>query len=90
MISIARMKPTANGIKDCARHLDRIATALELILLHGYNISVPTHNKPDAAPEEGDISYTDDEKEWMREYLADLKKEPEEIDRIVEKMEDPE
>ena len=70
-ITIARMAPVSTALRGCEKHLGRIADALEIILREAYGIS--SGEKPNTSGAEPEAFYTDDEKEFEREYLERLR-----------------
>ena len=70
-VNIARMAPTAKALRGIEAELKRIADCLTVVVRESYNVDLGP--KPDTAGEDPVVSYTDEEKDWRREYMAKLR-----------------
>lgn len=75
-ISLARTKPTVKTLRQINAQLERIATALEVVVSHtyGYNVTPPA---ADTRGKEPELMYVDEELAALRELKERIEGEKE-------------
>jgi hypothetical protein len=75
-VTISRMMPTARALRGCEKQLARIADCLEVIVEQTYGFRMKA-TVADASGPEPEALYTDEEADFVREYLTRIGRAPE-------------